>query len=199
MFSFFFQAEDGIRDHCVTGVQTCALPISKANGESSLFQTALPTDKSSYKLGETVEAMLVLYNPTSQRIAVHFPNGCWFSFIIRDQSGNVVHNETMSGCDPTINGLENVTNVMTVDAGGGRWIGMRWNQLDPSGKHVPVPAEYVLSRGFKNPDQLIPEASARIALTDQVASQFEAVSGLALRFLQLFARFLWILLGPTSI
>src|SRR5438132_10783539 len=26
---FFFQAEDGIRDHCVTGVQTCALPISR--------------------------------------------------------------------------------------------------------------------------------------------------------------------------
>src|SRR5947207_4876727 len=25
---FFFQPEDGIRDHCVTGVQTCALPIS---------------------------------------------------------------------------------------------------------------------------------------------------------------------------
>src|SRR5438132_7056701 len=25
---FFFQAEDGIRDHCVTGVQTCALPIA---------------------------------------------------------------------------------------------------------------------------------------------------------------------------
>src|SRR5476649_3056555 len=24
---FFVQAEDGIRDHCVTGVQTCALPI----------------------------------------------------------------------------------------------------------------------------------------------------------------------------
>src|SRR5438034_8650540 len=26
---FFFQAEDGIRLHCVTGVQTCALPIFK--------------------------------------------------------------------------------------------------------------------------------------------------------------------------
>src|SRR5436190_22352523 len=25
--SFFFQAEDGIRGHCMTGVQTCALPI----------------------------------------------------------------------------------------------------------------------------------------------------------------------------
>src|SRR5207249_5595675 len=29
-FFFFFQAEDGIRDRNVTGVQTCALPISFA-------------------------------------------------------------------------------------------------------------------------------------------------------------------------
>src|SRR5882762_8259881 len=29
-FFFFFQAEDGIRDSSVTGVQTCALPICKA-------------------------------------------------------------------------------------------------------------------------------------------------------------------------
>src|SRR2546429_2888399 len=28
---FFFQAEDGIRDVAVTGVQTCALPISCGN------------------------------------------------------------------------------------------------------------------------------------------------------------------------
>src|SRR2546422_2676046 len=28
LFFFFFQAEDGIRDVAVTGVQTCALPIS---------------------------------------------------------------------------------------------------------------------------------------------------------------------------
>src|SRR2546429_5514287 len=27
LFFFFFQAEDGIRDVAVTGVQTCALPI----------------------------------------------------------------------------------------------------------------------------------------------------------------------------
>ena len=27
VFFFFFQAEDGIRDWSVTGVQTCALPI----------------------------------------------------------------------------------------------------------------------------------------------------------------------------
>src|SRR5205807_3765874 len=30
--SFFFQAEDGIRDYKVTGVQTCALPISIETG-----------------------------------------------------------------------------------------------------------------------------------------------------------------------
>src|SRR3989475_3887575 len=29
VFFFFFQAEDGIRDLTVTGVQTCALPISR--------------------------------------------------------------------------------------------------------------------------------------------------------------------------
>src|SRR5438093_13535064 len=38
-FSFFFQAEDGIRDWSVTGVQTCALPIS-ADGLLALELTA---------------------------------------------------------------------------------------------------------------------------------------------------------------
>src|SRR5690606_40209751 len=32
-FYFFFQAEDGIRDFHVTGVQTCALPISLDQGK----------------------------------------------------------------------------------------------------------------------------------------------------------------------
>src|SRR5690606_40701142 len=31
---FFFQAEDGIRDFHVTGVQTCALPISRARSRA---------------------------------------------------------------------------------------------------------------------------------------------------------------------
>ena len=33
---FFFQAEDGIRDHRVTGVQTCALPIFVAKIDEEL-------------------------------------------------------------------------------------------------------------------------------------------------------------------
>ena len=32
VFFFFFQAEDGIRDYKVTGVQTCALPICIKSG-----------------------------------------------------------------------------------------------------------------------------------------------------------------------
>src|SRR2546425_12730088 len=35
-FFFFFQAEDGIRDKLVTGVQTCALPISR-QGHAGAF------------------------------------------------------------------------------------------------------------------------------------------------------------------
>src|SRR2546426_12385247 len=34
---FFFQAEDGIRDYKVTGVQTCALPISPRLGARELL------------------------------------------------------------------------------------------------------------------------------------------------------------------
>src|SRR3989449_10808727 len=51
---FFFQAEDGIRDVAVTGVQTCALPISNDNGDPTApipiqrmkdGQTANPLDR----------------------------------------------------------------------------------------------------------------------------------------------------------
>src|SRR5207245_8430356 len=41
-FFFFFQAEDGIRDATVTGVQTCALPISLATGRGSRASSAWP-------------------------------------------------------------------------------------------------------------------------------------------------------------
>src|SRR5256885_10610577 len=41
---FFFQAEDGIRDYKVTGVQTCALPISgEGFGSDSTSAPSAPT------------------------------------------------------------------------------------------------------------------------------------------------------------
>src|SRR3712207_7341003 len=39
-FFFFFQAEDGIRDIGVTGVQTCALPISARGAGGVRFAVA---------------------------------------------------------------------------------------------------------------------------------------------------------------
>src|SRR2546430_6528272 len=39
-FFFFFQAEDGIRDLTVTGVQTCALPISVACWAAEAWSSA---------------------------------------------------------------------------------------------------------------------------------------------------------------
>ena len=41
-FFFFFQAEDGIRDIGVTGVQTCALPISDLYPLTCLAWVILP-------------------------------------------------------------------------------------------------------------------------------------------------------------
>src|SRR5260221_8659654 len=56
---FFFQAEDGIRDHCVTGVQTCALPIL-AKVARILFNTNY------YELGEVKYAKGQHYPPTPE-------------------------------------------------------------------------------------------------------------------------------------
>src|SRR2546429_6470074 len=42
--SFFFQAEDGIRDVAVTGVQTCALPIWTQPREARLLLVVLGAD-----------------------------------------------------------------------------------------------------------------------------------------------------------
>src|SRR3989454_6913388 len=43
LFFFFFQAEDGIRDYKVTGVQTCALPIWTVRAELiSIVENFIP-------------------------------------------------------------------------------------------------------------------------------------------------------------
>src|SRR5437870_13782645 len=45
---FFFQAEDGIRDGHVTGVQTCALPISNLPG------TLIPINRATSELAGSI-------------------------------------------------------------------------------------------------------------------------------------------------
>src|SRR5699024_688130 len=43
-YFFFFQAEDGIRDRNVTGVQTCALPISAVGGDLAVARVKAHDD-----------------------------------------------------------------------------------------------------------------------------------------------------------
>src|SRR3712207_185694 len=56
---FFFQAEDGIRDIGVTGVQTCALPISfiRARARLSVYASSASTTDSSTPLTTTSTGM----------------------------------------------------------------------------------------------------------------------------------------------
>ena len=51
-FFFFFQAEDGIRDWSVTGVQTCALPIS--SDEERALAEITPDDRTEFSVGSHV-------------------------------------------------------------------------------------------------------------------------------------------------
>src|SRR5258708_9006124 len=46
---FFFQAEDGIRDDLVTGVQTCALPISEGTAMPKNVKRGTPNGGSRQK------------------------------------------------------------------------------------------------------------------------------------------------------
>src|SRR5207253_5366098 len=68
-FFFFFQAEDGIRDGHVTGVQTCALPISfifgllplwVASGAGSVSRRILGTAVITGTLAATAIAIFVI-------------------------------------------------------------------------------------------------------------------------------------------
>src|SRR2546429_1788818 len=50
---FFFQAEDGIRDVAVTGVQTCALPISFSPTQSQQGEPSSTFAAMAWKMGFT--------------------------------------------------------------------------------------------------------------------------------------------------
>src|SRR5699024_11575678 len=58
---FFFQAEAGIRDRNVTGVQTCALPISSSSllnvnkDEEGKFTEYMNLDQFYYKLNDIMQ------------------------------------------------------------------------------------------------------------------------------------------------
>src|SRR5690606_39515135 len=74
-FIFFFQAEDGIRDFHVTGVQTCALPIfSDINGEIlivsqfTLYGDAAKGNRPSFIHAARPEQAIPLYEYFVQKV-----------------------------------------------------------------------------------------------------------------------------------
>src|SRR3989442_6327783 len=56
---FFFQAEDGIRDADVTGVQTCALPISAGSGPTAGARTLIVGRQEHLAGGKQQKAALI--------------------------------------------------------------------------------------------------------------------------------------------
>src|SRR5260221_5037326 len=66
-FVFFFQAEDGIRDHCVTGVQTCALPICmfNANYQTGAFDLGGLTNRVVLNVQDTNTAGYLTYQASA--------------------------------------------------------------------------------------------------------------------------------------
>src|SRR5438034_7420583 len=74
---FFFQAEDGIRDHCVTGVQTCGLPIcyrmrpqTMLSPLTGLVDAARPDSEAARQFAANVDAFL----SDAPRFAVYRPD-----------------------------------------------------------------------------------------------------------------------------
>src|SRR5207245_8543187 len=79
-FFFFFQAEDGIRDATVTGVQTCALPISM----SALLGTFVTNDEKSvtvFGIDSRLVVMPLLLSAPSTWSASPCEYGSWKSTI----------------------------------------------------------------------------------------------------------------------
>src|SRR5207248_7602916 len=68
---FFFQAEDGIRDRTVTGVQTCALPISHVPGHPLSFDDSRRVGSRSDRSGLAVPRVAVGLGAAAEVMAVH--------------------------------------------------------------------------------------------------------------------------------
>src|SRR6266568_4949530 len=82
IFFFFFQAEDGIRDGTVTGVQTCALPISHlclGPGWSTVANTPFRRHKTWVHEGGIATPLIV-----------HWPKGISTRGELRHNPGHVI-------------------------------------------------------------------------------------------------------------
>src|SRR5256885_2847684 len=119
---FFFQAEDGIRDYKVTGVQTCALPIST---EGQLAG----------RLGELGEALAAFTRDVGERMRD-------VVVLTMSEFGRTVRENGSSGTD---HGHATAMLVLGGPVNGGRVLG-KWARLDPAqrfeGRDVAVTTDF---------------------------------------------------------
>src|SRR2546427_8988596 len=94
-FFFFFQAEDGIRDLTVTGVQTCALPILFAALDRLPLQ-----GRSTMQINDFVERMIV--DELQARPASKGQYG--FPYVLNTSIDNVICHGVPSTTDVLRNG-----------------------------------------------------------------------------------------------
>src|SRR2546426_7107654 len=73
-FFFFFQAEDGIRDYKVTGVQTCALPIWNNSSASAIAMNPRPARSTPTATTRRAEAFIL--SPRSEEHTSELQSPC---------------------------------------------------------------------------------------------------------------------------
>src|SRR5205809_7600481 len=94
---FFFQAEDGIRDVAVTGVQTCALPILALDAEQLVLLTRMVRLLSGIK---PIELAVIFGDELLHQIRVHQMRSeerrvgkeCrsgWWRYYVKKKEGNI--------------------------------------------------------------------------------------------------------------
>src|SRR3989449_2446967 len=80
-FFFFFQAEDGIRDVAVTGVQTCALPIFHVGELLTAYARVNFAGRTSMEVGVKIIAENVLAGEKRHT------NSCYVTYVALDAKG----------------------------------------------------------------------------------------------------------------
>src|SRR5205807_5503445 len=88
---FFFQAEDGIRDYKVTGVQTCALPIYQGNTVTSSTPQKFVSNLNELPYPDHDDYFHAFHSSTASSIIVpemtmETSRGCWWG---RSEEHNV--------------------------------------------------------------------------------------------------------------
>src|SRR5436305_4508417 len=99
-FFFFFQAEDGIRDADVTGVQTCALPISyvRRDGEEARLVPGMATDLLADVPDGVERAFAASRNPNAGEVIVSAAPGYEFADLAgRHHVGGGSHGSLFAG------------------------------------------------------------------------------------------------------